>query len=146
MRISDWSSDVCSSDLLVAVRPNGQEDTPQLQIDVDQAAAGAHGLTQADVNDIIATAWGGAYVNDFIDRGRVKKVYVQADDPFRKAPEDLERWFVRGGAGEMTPLSTFASTRWKFGPTRLEGSNGLPSYEILGERSEEGRVGKEGGR
>src|SRR3546814_1623403 len=103
---------------LVAVRPNGQEDTPQLQIDVDQAAAGAHGLTQADVNDIIATAWGGAYVNDFIDRGRVKKVYVQADDPFRKAPEDLERWYVRGGAGEMTPLSTFASTRWKFGPTR----------------------------
>src|SRR3546814_17646942 len=111
MRISDWSSDVCSSDLdpdLVAVRPNGQEDTPQLQIDVDQAAAGAHGLTQADVNDIIATAWGGAYVNDFIDRGRVKKVYVQEADPFRKAPEDLERWYVRGGAGEMTPLSTFA--------------------------------------
>src|SRR3546814_18058339 len=97
MRISDWSSDVCSSDLLVAVRPNGQEDTPQLQIDVDQAAAGAHGLTQADVNDIIATAWGGAYVNDFIDRGRVKTVYVQADDPFRKAPEDLERWYVKIG-------------------------------------------------
>src|SRR3546814_181106 len=118
---------------LVAVRPNCQEDTPQLQYDVDQAAAGAHGLTQADVHDIIATAWGGAYVNDFIDRGRVKKVYVQADDPFRKAPEDLERWYVRGGAGEMTPLSTFASTRWKFGPTRLERYNGLPSYEILGE-------------
>src|SRR3546814_19167842 len=108
MRISDWSSDVCSSDLdpdLVAVRPNGQEDTPQLQIDVDQAAAGAHGLTQADVNDIIATAWGGAYVNDFIGRGRVKKVYVQADDPFRKAPEELERGYVRGGAGAMTQLS-----------------------------------------
>ncbi|MDF0488872.1 efflux RND transporter permease subunit [Sphingobium sp. H39-3-25] len=118
---------------LIAVRPNGQEDAPQLQIDVDQAAAGAHGLSQADVNDAISTAWGGAYVNDFIDRGRVKKVYVQADEPFRKAPDDLDRWNVRGISGEMTPLSTIASTHWMYGSSRLERYNGLPAFEILGE-------------
>src|SRR3546814_3411339 len=104
MRISDWSSDVCSSDLLAAatkdprlagVRIFGQKDVGQLQIDVDKALAGAHGLTQADVNDTISTAWGGAYVNDFIDRGRVKRVYVQADAPYRSRPEDLGLLYVR---------------------------------------------------
>src|SRR3546814_12701947 len=77
--------------------------------------AGAHGLTQADVNDTISTAWGGAYVNDFIDRGRVKRVYVQADAPYRSRPEDLGLLYVRGQSGDMTPLTAFASSYWKSG-------------------------------
>jgi len=118
---------------LMAVRPNGQEDTPQLKIEVDQASASAHGLSLAAVNDMIATAWGGSYVNDFIDRGRVKKVYVQADEPFRQTPEDLGAWHVRGATGAMTPFSAYGSTHWTQGPTRLERYNGVPSFQILGE-------------
>src|SRR3546814_715023 len=118
---------------LAGVHIFGQKDVGQLQIDVDKALAGAHGLTQADVNDTISTAWGGAYVNDFIDRGRVKRVYVQADAPYRSRPEDLGLLYVRGQSGEMTPLTAFASAYWKSGPALLERYNCAPSFEIDGQ-------------
>ena len=118
---------------LVAVRPNGLPDVPQLKVDVDQARAGALGLSLADVNDTLSTAWGSSYVNDFIDRGRVKRVYVQGDAPFRSKPDDLNDWFVRGATGTMAPFSSFSSSRWIYGPSRLERYNGLPSFEIQGQ-------------
>ncbi len=117
---------------LVAVRPNGQDDTPQLRIDVDQAKAGAMGLSIADINSAISTAWGGAYVNDFMDRGRVKKVYIQADAPFRMKPEDLDLWQIRNSAGQMVPFSSVASVSWTSGSPRLERYNGSPSVNIQG--------------
>nr|WP_295108320.1 efflux RND transporter permease subunit [uncultured Caulobacter sp.] len=117
---------------LVGVRPNGQDDTPQLKIDIDQAKAGAMGLTTADINAALSAAWGGAYVNDFIDRGRVKKVYVQADAPYRMRPEDLNNWYVRTSSGTMAPFSSFATTRWIYGSPRLERYNGLSSLNIQG--------------
>jgi multidrug efflux pump len=117
---------------LAQVRPNGQDDTPQLVIDVDQAKAGAMGLTTADINSALSAALGGTYVNDFIDRGRVKKVFVQADAPFRMKPEDLDRWYVRNASGEMAPLSSFATSRWTVGSPRLERYNGLSAVEIQG--------------
>jgi multidrug efflux pump len=117
---------------LVGVRPNGQDDTPQFAIDVDQAKAGAMGLTTADINATLSTALGGSYVNDFIDRGRVKKVFVQADAQFRMKPEDLERWYVRNSQGQMAPFSSFATTSWTIGSPRLERYNGVPSVNIQG--------------
>jgi multidrug efflux pump len=117
---------------LAGVRPNGQDDTPQLKIDIDQAKAGAMGLTTADINAALSAAWGGAYVNDFIDRGRVKKVYVQADAPYRMRPEDLNNWYVRTSSGTMAPFSSFATTHWIYGSPRLERYNGLSSLNIQG--------------
>ncbi|WP_337185157.1 efflux RND transporter permease subunit [Phenylobacterium sp.] len=117
---------------LVGVRPNGQDDTAQFAIDVDHAKAGAMGLSVADINATLSTALGGAYVNDFVDRGRVKKVFVQGDAQFRMAPEDLDRWYVRNGAGQMAPFSSFASTHWTVGSPRLERYNGVPSVNIQG--------------
>jgi len=117
---------------LMGVRPNGQSDTPQLAIDVDHARASAMGLTTADINSALSAALGGAYVNDFIDRGRVKKVFVQADAPFRMKPEDLERWYVRNASGQMVPFSAFATTRWTIGSPQLERYNGLSSVNIQG--------------
>ena len=92
---------------LTAVRPNGQDDTPQFRIDVDQDKAGALSLSLGEINSALATVWGGSYVNDFIDKGRVKKVYVQGDAPFRMLPEDMERWYFRNSKGEMAPFSSF---------------------------------------
>ncbi|MGA0601300.1 efflux RND transporter permease subunit [Caulobacter sp. KR2-114] len=117
---------------LVGVRPNGQDDTPQLSITVDQAKAGSMGLTTADINATLSTALGGTYVNDFVDRGRVKKVYVQADAPYRMTPEDLGRWYVRGANGQMAPFSSFATSSWTVGSPRLERYNGLSSIDIQG--------------
>jgi len=117
---------------LRAVRPNGMNDTPQYQIDVDQQKAGALSLGLDDVNDVLSTALGGAYVNDFLDRGRVKKVYVQGDAPFRMLPEDFMRWYARNGQNEMVPFSAFATGRWTYGSPRLERYNGLPAMEIMG--------------
>ncbi|MEH8221891.1 efflux RND transporter permease subunit [Aeromonas veronii] len=118
---------------LVRVRPNGMEDTPQLDIKIDYEKALAQGLSIADINNILATAWGSSYVNDFVDRGRIKKVYMQADAPFRMNPEDLKLWYVRNSAGQMVPFSAFASTEWSFGSPRLERYNGVPAMEIVGE-------------
>ncbi|MGL6355904.1 efflux RND transporter permease subunit [Aeromonas veronii] len=118
---------------LVRVRPNGMEDTPQLDIKIDYEKALAQGLSIADINNTLATAWGSTYVNDFVDRGRIKKVYMQADAPFRMNPEDLKLWYVRNSAGQMVPFSAFASTEWSFGSPRLERYNGVPAMEIVGE-------------
>ncbi|MFM5476954.1 efflux RND transporter permease subunit [Aeromonas veronii] len=118
---------------LVRVRPNGMEDTPQLDIKIDYEKALAQGLSIADINNTLATAWGSSYVNDFVDRGRIKKVYMQADAPFRMNPEDLKLWYVRNSAGQMVPFSSFASTEWSFGSPRLERYNGVPAMEIVGE-------------
>ena len=117
---------------LVGVRPNGQDDTPQLKIDIDQAKAGSMGLTTADINAALSAAWGGSYVNDFIDRGRIKKVYVQADAPYRMRPEDLDTWYVRTSSGTMAPFSAFATSHWVYGSPRLERYNGLSSMNIQG--------------
>ncbi|EBK0310484.1 efflux RND transporter permease subunit [Salmonella enterica] len=120
-------------DLLVRVRPNGLEDTPQFKLDVDQEKAQALGVSLSDINETISAVLGGYYVNDFIDRGRVKKVYVQADAQFRMLPGDINNLYVRSANGEMVPFSTFSSARWIYGSPRLERYNGMPSMELLGE-------------
>ncbi|HDS9164624.1 TPA: efflux RND transporter permease subunit [Klebsiella aerogenes] len=118
---------------LVRVRPNGLEDTPQFKLDVDQEKAQALGVSLSDINETISAALGGYYVNDFIDRGRVKKVYVQADASFRMLPGDINNMYVRSSNGEMVPFSAFVTSCWVYGSPRLERYNGLPSMEILGE-------------
>ena len=121
---------------LVGVRPNGQEDMPEYQLDIDHARAGALGVTVAQINDTLSTAWGGDYVNDFIDRGRIKRVYLQGDASARMLPEDLDKWYVRNTAGEMVPFSAFATSHWTYGPPRLERFNGQPAVEILGQAAQ----------
>ena len=121
---------------LSAVRSGALEDTPQLKVDIDHRKAYALGLSQADINTTLTTAWAGTYVNDFIDRGRVKKVYVQGDAPFRSKPEDLDDWRVRGTAGSMTPFSSFATTHWTYGPESTSRYNGVVAYEIDGSAAE----------
>ncbi len=117
---------------LVGVRPNGQEDTPQYQINIDQAQAGAMGVSIADINSTMSMAWGGSYINDFVDRGRVKKVYVQGQSDSRMMPEDLNKWYVRNNKGEMVPFSSFATGQWTYGSPRLERYNGVSSVNIQG--------------
>ncbi|MGE8259388.1 MAG: multidrug efflux RND transporter permease subunit SmeE [Stenotrophomonas sp.] len=121
------------SKLLANVRPNGQEDTPQLRIDVDVEKANALGLSVSSINNTLAAAWGSSYIDDFIDRGRVKRVYVMADAPFRMNPDDFNVWSVKNGQGEMVPFSAFASKRWDYGSPRLERYNGVSAMEIQGE-------------
>lgn len=118
---------------LVAVRPNGQDDSPQFKLDIDDVRAGALGISQADINSVLSTAWGSTYVNDFIQNGRVKKVYLQSDAKYRMVPEDINRWYVKNNKGEMVPFSAFATPRWQFGSPRLERYNGIPSREVLGQ-------------
>lgn len=117
---------------LGSVRSGGQDYTPQLKIDIDKTAAGAMGVGVTDINAMLSTAWGGSYVNDFIDRGRVKRVYVQADGPYRMHPEDLNRWYVRNRDGQMVPFSAFGQTRWTSGTPSLERYNGSPSTNVQG--------------
>ncbi|NJR78912.1 efflux RND transporter permease subunit [Sphingomonas corticis] len=117
---------------LAQVRPLSLEDAPQLKVDVDQDKAGALGLDLASVNSTLSTAWGGAYVNDFIDRGRVKRVYVQADAPFRLRPEDVGQFFVRGAAGQMVPYTAFSTLEWALAPVQLTRYNGQPAMQIQG--------------
>ena len=121
------------SDKLANVRPNGQEDTPQLRIDIDVAKAGAHGLTLDAINGTLAAAWGSSYVDDFIDRGRVKRVFMQADSAFRMNAEDFQLWSVKNDRGEMVPFPAFASYRWDYGSPRLERYNGVSAMEVQGE-------------
>ena len=117
---------------LTGVRPNGQEDTPQYQILIDQAQAGAIGVSIADINATMSTAWGGSYINDFVDRGRVKKVYVQGEANSRMMPEDLDKWYVRNTQGTMVPFSAFATGKWTYGSPRLERYNGISSVNLQG--------------
>ena len=120
------------SPVLAGVRPNGQEDTPELKLDIDLAKAEALGISQADINSTLATAWGSSYVNDFIDRGRVKKVFLQGASDSRMAPEDLNKWYVRNAKGDMVPFAAFASSHWSYGSPRLERYNGFSAMEIQG--------------
>ena len=118
---------------LVAVRPNGMEDVPEYRVDVDWEKAGALGLPITSIHTTISAAFGSAYVNDFIQGGRVKRVYAQADAPYRMLPNDLEKLYVRNTVGRMVSFTSFASTRWTSGSPRLERFNGFPSLNIWGE-------------
>ncbi|MDX8482456.1 efflux RND transporter permease subunit [Mesorhizobium sp. VK24D] len=120
------------SKLLANTRPNGQEDQPQFSVDIDQEKASALGISLADINNTLSSAWGRDYVNDFIDRGRVKPVYLQSDADFRMQPEDLDKWQVRNSGGAMVPFSAFASSHWTYGSPRLERYNGSAAVEIQG--------------
>ncbi|WP_340150567.1 efflux RND transporter permease subunit [uncultured Sneathiella sp.] len=117
---------------VAGVRPNGLSDTPQFDINIDQEKAGALGLSIADINQTLTAAWAPSYVNDFMENGRVKKVYMQADARFRMMPDDLGNWYVRNDKGEMVPFAAFASTEWSFGSPQLERFNGLSSLNIQG--------------
>ncbi|UXT24000.1 efflux RND transporter permease subunit (plasmid) [Agrobacterium tumefaciens] len=117
---------------LSGTRPNGQEDTPQYSIQIDDKKASALGLDLSDINTTLSTAWGGTYVNDFIDRGRVKPVYVQGATDFRMQPEDLSRWYARNSSETMVPFSSFSTGKWTYGSPRLERYNGASAVEIQG--------------
>ena len=118
---------------LTAVRLSELPDITTLKVNLDHQKLSTLGLTQSDVNTTLATAWGGRYVNDFIDNGRVKRVYVQGDMQFRAKPEDLNEWHVRGNGGDMTPFSSFAATSWATAPSSLSRFNGVPSFQIMGQ-------------
>jgi multidrug efflux pump len=118
---------------LTAVRQSGLDDVPTLHVQWDAAAMQTLGVSPQDANATLSTAWGGRYVNDFVDRGRVKRVYVMGDAPFRAEPADIGQWFVRSSQGGMAPFSSFAQTSWSRAPTTLERFNGVSSYEIEGQ-------------
>ncbi len=118
---------------LAKVRPNGMEDVPQYRVDVDWEKAGALGVPISSIHNTLSGAFGSAYVNNFIQGGRVKRVYAQADAPYRMLPKDIERLYVRNTEGKMVPFSSFASSHWTSGPPRLERFNGFPSMNIWGE-------------
>ncbi|MBJ7439720.1 MAG: efflux RND transporter permease subunit [Sphingopyxis sp.] len=120
---------------LTAVRLGDLPDVATLKIDVDTQRLTAYGIDNADVNATLATAWGGRYVNDFIDEGRVKRVYVQGDAPYRAKPEDLSQWYVRSADGEMSPFSAFARTGWATTPSSTSRFQGVPAFEISGQPS-----------
>jgi multidrug efflux pump len=118
---------------LIAVRPNGQDDSPQFKLDIDDVRAGALGISQVNINEVLGTAWGSSYVNDFIQNGRVKKVYLQSDARYRMLPDDINSWYIRNKNGEMVPFSAFSTARWQYGSPRLERYNGIPSVEVMGQ-------------
>ncbi len=118
---------------LTQVRFNGLPDAPTYDLEVDRQQAQAMGVSLDEVNNTLSVAWGSSYVNDFIDRGRVKRVYVQGAAPFRMLPEDINAWYVRNGAGEMVPFSTFADGEWTYGPQQLQRYNGVSSMNIQGD-------------
>ena len=118
---------------LVGVRPASLDDTQQLHINIDQEKANTLGVATTDIDSTLSTAWGGSFVNNFIDHDRVKRVYMQGDAPYRMAPEDLNRWYVRSTTGTMAPFSSFATANWALGPATLTRYNGLPSIEIQGQ-------------
>jgi len=118
---------------LAQVRLNGLDDEPQLQVDVDRSKAGAMGIAQSEINTLLSASFGGIYINDFIDRARIKRVYMQADAPFRMTPEDIGLWSLRTANGAMAPFSSIAQSHWGYGPMALYRYNGLPSFNIQGE-------------
>jgi multidrug efflux pump len=119
--------------ILANVRANNLPDTPQLHIAIDQPKANALGISIADINNTLSAAWGSSFINQFVDRGRVKFVFMQGDAPYRMKPEDLDRWYVRNSAGNMAPFSSFATSSWQLGPNALTRFNGVPSLEIQGQ-------------
>ncbi|MDP4545751.1 efflux RND transporter permease subunit [Psychrobacter faecalis] len=120
------------NDQVTGVRPNGQEDAPQLKININQEQAAAYGLSLANINSVISTAWGSSYINDFVDRGRIKRVFVQGEPSSRTNPDDIGKWYVRNDAGEMIPFDAFSSSEWQSGSPRLTRYNSLPSMNIQG--------------
>jgi multidrug efflux pump len=133
LALNDFLQAAAGSPLLANVRHNGQADAPQFRLDVDFEKAGALGVAVEDINATLQSAWGGQYIDDFIDRGRVKRVYLQADAPYRMVPEDFRLWSVRNENGEMVPLSAFVSSHWDYGPPQLARYNGTSAMEIQGE-------------
>jgi len=125
-------ADSRTSPLLSGVRLGSESEAPQLHIDIDQEKASALGLSLSDISSTLSSAWAGSYVNDFIDRGRVKTVYMQGDAQYRSSPEDLQHWYVRGADNTMTPMSAFATSNWTYGPKALSRFNGSASYQIQG--------------
>ncbi len=119
--------------LLANVRPAGLEDAPQFRLDLDAEKIGAYGLSMDDVNETLATAWAGRYIDDFLDRGRIKHVIIQADAPFRMAPEDFARWYVRNADGNMVSIGAVANSHWEYGPPQLVRYNGVAAIQINGE-------------
>ncbi|MBZ1391740.1 efflux RND transporter permease subunit [Psychrobacter pacificensis] len=117
---------------VAGVRPNGQEDAPQLKVNINQEQAAAYGLSLGSINSVISTAWGSSYVNDFIDRGRIKRVYVQGEASSRTNPDDIGKWYVRGETGNMVSFDAFSSSEWQSGSPRLTRYNSLPSMNIQG--------------
>ncbi|MBN66888.1 MAG: hydrophobe/amphiphile efflux-1 family RND transporter [Rickettsiales bacterium] len=117
---------------LQGVRPNGLSDVAQYKIDIDNEKASALGLAIADINQTLQTAWGSTYVNDFLDKGRIKKVYMQADTSYRMMPEDVDLWYVRNNKGEMVPFDSFSTSQWTYGSPKLERFNGISSVNIQG--------------
>jgi hydrophobe/amphiphile efflux-1 (HAE1) family protein len=117
------------------IRPNGLDDEPQYKLDIDWEKASALGLSIGTVNDTLGAGWGSSYVNQFVDRNRVKRVFLQGDPPSRMLPNDLDRWYVRNGAGQMVPFSTFAAAHWTWGSPKLERYNGTSALEFLGSPS-----------
>ena len=117
---------------LVGVRPNGLSDVPQFKINIDSEKASALGLSLSDINSTLSIAWGSTYVNDFIDAGRIKRVYMQADAAYRMDPEDLEKWFVRNSDGDMVAFSAFSTVEWNYGSPKLERFNGVSAVNIQG--------------
>lgn len=112
--------------------PTGQEDQPQLRVDIDREKAGALSLSLADINAALSTVWGSSYADDFLDKGRVKKVYVQGDAPFRMVPEDMEKWFFRNSKGEMVPFSSFASAHWEYAQRVWNATTASRPWKSLG--------------
>jgi multidrug efflux pump len=121
---------------LAGVRPNGLSDVPQFKVNIDSEKASALGLNLSEINSALQIAWGSSYVNDFIDKGRIKRVYMQADAKYRMSPDDLDKWFVRNADGDMVAFSTFASTEWVYGSPKLERFNGISSVNIQGSPAE----------
>ncbi|WP_298444102.1 efflux RND transporter permease subunit [uncultured Ferrimonas sp.] len=119
--------------LLMNVRANGLDDTPQFVVDIDKLKAESFGVSVADINSNLTTAFGSSYVNDFVDRGRVKQVYVQADAAYRMGPEQLDDWYLRNSSNEMVPLKAISNSRWEYGSPRLERYNGVASMQIQGQ-------------
>ena len=120
------------SPLIASIRPNGLQDAAQYSLAIDWRKAGAMGVTAADVSQLLAVAWAGRYVNDFLDRGRIKKVYVQGEADARRNPEDIERWRVRNASGGLVPFSNFAKGDWTFGPQGLYRYNGVSAMQLQG--------------
>lgn len=120
------------SDQVAGVRPNGQEDAPQLKVNIDQEQAAAYGLPLSSINSVLSTAWGSSYVNDFVDRGRVKRVFVQGEADSRTNPEDINKWYVRNDKGDMISFDAFSDSEWQHGSPRLTRYNSFPSMNIQG--------------
>lgn len=120
------------SDKVMGVRPNGQEDAPQLKVDINQEQAAAYGLSLANINSVISTAWGSGYINDFVDRGRVKRVFIQGEPSSRTNPSDIGKWYVRNDKNEMISFDAFSNSKWEIGSPGLSRYNSLASMNIQG--------------